>query len=368
MAFMIVLVVLVAVGAVAVYVMCCRRLAGMLVGRLPGTGRPVAVHAVFWFGWRGWMVSNRVTEKELIHCMDELAGLYPGWIPSHELVGAGASSHWLLILRKPSAKSIPLDRLPPASSLQNLHVGLDLRNRVVSIPGDIHTLIVALTGAGKSNLMAVLVSQIIPFVRRGLARLWAIDLKNGMETGMYGSGKHQVFAREAWTMEETVEMLRDLVAECDRRAEAIRGRYRVIYPSKEFPRIYLLIDEAAQLHAGGDKKLADEAAKLLDSLLRRARAVGIVAVAFSQNPRVSSLPLRSGFPQRIGMRLNDESEARMLLGDDAVDHGAVPWRLVLPGSGFWWDTRSGRAVYFRAPFVDDGQVKAFDAQPESTRS
>lgn len=358
---------LVVASSVGVYWLHCRRLAGILTVRLSKTSKPTAV-AWFWFKRRYWLVPNRVGEKDLIHCMDEIAALFPGWIPGHELIGEGVNARWLLTLCKPSGKSISLGQLPPTATLQNIHVGLNLHNQVVSIHGDVHTLIVALTGAGKSNLMAVLVAQIIPFARRGLAQLWAIDLKSGMETGMYGGHRYQVFQRQAWTMQEAVEMLRDLVKECDRRAELIRGRYRNLYPSKEFPRIHLLIDEAAQLHAGSDRKLVDEATKLLDSLLRRSRAVGITIDAFSQNPRVSSLPLRSGFPQRIAMRLNDEPEARMLLGDDPVDHGAAPWRLVLPGSGFLWDSERGRVIYFRAPFVDDEQVKAFDVRLESAQS
>lgn len=40
-----------------------------------------------------------------------------GWIPPHKPVDARTSSHWLLVLRKSSAKSIPLNQLPPAPTL-----------------------------------------------------------------------------------------------------------------------------------------------------------------------------------------------------------------------------------------------------------
>ena len=135
------------------------------------------------------------------------------------------------------------------------------------------------------------------------------------------------------------------------RMDSLRGRARELPPTPEYPRIVLLIDEAAELHGKADRKKSELVTRLLDSILRRGRALGIVVVALSQDPRVESVPLRARFPQRIALRLNSEEEAVMLLGREAVDRGATPW-LISPdqqGSGFIWNQTTGTVYWRRRP-------------------
>lgn len=347
--------------AVGVYCLQCHRLAGLMRDRLPAAARG-PVGALAWPGRRCWVLPNRAGETDAVKALNEVADLYPSWIAGHRLYSVGLSSKWVLVLRRPDSRPIPSSRLPMKGTLRRIPIGFDVAGRVVSMPAAVHTLVVSLTGGGKSNLMAVIVRQLLPLTRQGLARLWVIDLKAGMEAAMYGGGIHRVFDRQAWTMEDAVRMLSDLAEECERRAETARGRTRDIQPTRQTPRIYLLVDEAAQLHGGADRKLASEATRLLDSLLRRARALGITVIAFTQNPRVDSIPLRAGFPQRIALRLNDAAEARMLMGEECIAHGAAPWRLTLPGSGYIWDPELGEARYFRTPYITDREIRSFDAR------
>ncbi|MBW3091336.1 FtsK/SpoIIIE domain-containing protein [Bifidobacterium miconisargentati] len=351
--------------AATVYGIQCRRLADMLHDHLPASAGPKTVLAWCSIGRRSWFVSNKVTERDIVRALNEVAGLYPGWIAEHRLYSIGLGSKWGLTLYRLSDRSIDPGRLPDAS-IRRIPIGLDLFGVVVSIAADMHTLVVAVSGWGKSNLLSVMIRQLTPPAKAGICELDIIDLKNGMEASMYGGDKHQVFARQAWTLEEAVRLLTDLVGECDRRAELSRGRTRMLEPSKTHPRIYLFIDEAAQLHSGGDKKLSDEATRLLDSLLRRGRAVGIVVISFTQNPRVSSMPLRAGFPQRVALHLNDETESRMLMGDECVEHGAAPWRLTLPGSGYAWNPERGEAQYFRTPLITDAEISAFNTDSDTS--
>ena len=154
--------------------------------------------------------------------------------------------------------------------------------------------------------------------------LYYIDLKGGMEAGMLDQS---LIHQQAWSLPDAVDLLlRDFDAEAARRQDAYRGITRDLSPDME-PRMLLMIDEAAELTAvaGENKRYASTAVGMLDSILRRGRSSGAVVVAMTQDPRVQSFTLRPRFPQRLALRLNDESEARMALGDIAVEHGAAPW-------------------------------------------
>ena len=130
-------------------------------------------------------------------------------------------------------------------------------------------------------------------------------------------------------------------------------------PTERNPRILLVIDEATSLTSAGNKKQTDEAMQLLAELLRVGRALGLVVVAMSQNPRVQALSVRDLFPQRIALRLASESEARMALGDDAVDAGAAPWRIPVdrPGVGYLADMDSGQIQRFHAAYITDEELR-----------
>lgn len=234
--------------------------------------------------------------------------------------------------------------------------------RIWLVPTDIaeHTLVIGLTGSGKGSIMATYVDGLSQLYEDGLVQFWGIDLKGGIEMSMYGT----LFeSHHAYTLDEAVALLQNLSTECDHRMDSLRGRARELPPTPEYPRIVLLIDEAAELHGKADRKKSELVTRLLDSILRRGRALGIVVVALSQDPRVESVPLRARFPQRIALRLNSEEEAVMLLGREAVDRGATPW-LISPdqqGSGFIWNQTTGTVDYFRAPWYGDDDLMELGA-------
>lgn len=309
-------------------------------------------------GRRIWYVTGHVSEQKIVTALGEIAKLYPGWLPDHRLRGKGITAHWEVRVVKPEHNPVRIEKLDRSTTLRRLAIGLDLRGKIVTIAAGVHTLIIALTGWGKSNLMSIMISQFLPYKKKGLVQFWCIDLKYGLEVGMYPD---KTFTRQAHTSQEAIELLEAVLDEMKRRAEIIKGTQRELTPSVEFPRIMLFIDEAAELFNKKNGKDTDMAIRLLSSILGRSRALGIVVIAFSQNPRVEAIPVRSGFPQRIAMRLNDESEAEMLLGKPAIERGAAPWLIKLKGSGYVWDEETSTVSYFRSPFIDDAAVMSMGA-------
>lgn len=335
------------------------RLTALLSDRLsPRTIKGWWCRSIALPGCRIWYVTGNVSEQKIVAALSDIAHLYPGWIPDHRIRGKGIAACWEVRIVRPSRDTIQISTLDGYTTLRRLAIGLDLRRKTVTIAAGVHTLIIALTGWGKSNLMATMIAQLLPFQEKGLAQFWCVDLKYGIEAGMYPD---KIFTRQAATSQEAVKLLEALLDEMQRRADIIRGVKRDLIPSAEFPRIVLFIDEIGELFNKRNGKDADTAIRLLSSILGRSRALNIVIIAFSQNPRVEAIPVRAGFPQKIAMRLNDETEAEMLLGKAALERGVAPWLITLKGSGYVWNEETGAVSYFRAPFIDDKAVMSMGA-------
>lgn len=245
------------------------------------------------------------------------------------------------------------------NGLDRVGLGRDDRRHLVSARAGVHTIIYGLTGSGKGSIEANWLQATMPGVYAGAVQNWGIDLKAGLEFAMYGPG---VFARTAWTLDDAIGLLHELDGLVRERAEQARGVTRRLDPSPEHPRINLFIDEAAELCTAPTRELrkqTDEAVGVLDSILRLSRALGVVVVAATQDPRQASMPLRPRFPQRIALRLNDESEAEMALGAEALKLGARPQRISVdrPGEAYFFDTERRLVQHFRAPYITDDQLR-----------
>lgn len=219
-----------------------------------------------------------------------------------------------------------------------------------------HTLIIGLTGSGKGSAIASIVA--------GLCRChqpWElnfIDLKRGTEAAYYDA----ITTRHAFDAEETEALLDDLLKEVRRRADELRGTTRNLEPSERYPLQVLAIDEAAELgiaYGKDEKTRAEKITRTLDELLRLGRAWGFCCLAATQDPRVEAFKLRPRFPQRLCLRVNDESEGRMCLGAHAVELGATPWLLPSdkPGSCWGFNSETGEVERFRFLFYTDDEIR-----------
>lgn len=216
-----------------------------------------------------------------------------------------------------------------------------------------HLLVIGRSGSGKGSISADLITEMIPFIHAGLAQLAMIDLKGGMESAFY----RPILSEEATDIDAAVALIGRWRKECAERAYALSGITRAHQPTNDQPRRVLLIDEAGELFRQ-DRKTRDALKQDLQSLVMMGRAAGYIVWAMTQDPRVESFPVRDGFSQRICLRVS-KSEARLVLGDDAIRSGATPWCIPSsrPGTAWIWDDERHRARLFRADYFDDDELR-----------
>lgn len=217
-----------------------------------------------------------------------------------------------------------------------------------------HTLTVGCSGAGKGSVFWGIAAGLGPAVAAGIVRLVGIDLKYGIELSV-GSG---LFTNIATTESDAVETLAALEKLMDRRDKAMAGRTREHIPIKGSPLFVVLIDELAGVTAYmSDPALRKEAAASLSRILTKGRALGIVVVAFLQDPRKEVLPMRGLFTQTIALRLRSRDEVAMVLGDGMAEaapaHRIGPDR---PGTGYVI-AEDGQVTKVRSDFWSDEQIR-----------
>ena len=195
-------------------------------------------------------------------------------------------------------------------------------------------LVVGATGAGKGSVIWSIVRSLAGGVGCGLVQVWGIDPKGGMELGIAAP----LFARFACRdYGDMADLLHEAAATAQQRAASLRGRVRQHTPTPDEPLIVVVIDELANLTAYlTDRQLRDRVKAALGVLLTQGRAVGVHVVAAIQDPRKEVLPFRDLFPTRICLRLAEEAQVDMVLGEGMRDRGALCDRIPqsLPGVGY----------------------------------
>ena len=198
-----------------------------------------------------------------------------------------------------------------------------------------HVLIAGATGAGKSHLVWSIVAALVPGIRAGLVHVTGLDPKGGMEL-FPGRALFRHYADESPTA--MVEALEAAAARMITRRDALKAAgLRSFTPTVGDPFEVIIIDELAFLTAYlTDKGLQLRVKAALSLLLSQGRAPGFAVIAALQDPRKEILSFRNLFPTRIALRLAEDSEVDMVLGDGALDAGArcheIP--LTLPGVAY----------------------------------
>jgi DNA segregation ATPase FtsK/SpoIIIE, S-DNA-T family len=184
-------------------------------------------------------------------------------------------------------------------------------------------------------------------------RAYGIDLKGGMELTMGAP----LFTKIAVQGEQAVEMLREFVAIADQRTEELRGHSRNHQPGPGDPLYLLVIDELASLTAYADRDTKQEAERLLKRLLSIGRAVGVVVVAFVQDPRKEVIDMRGLFTQTIALRLRSAMETNMVLGDGMAPF--APAHRILKGAQgtAWIIDEDGSTDRVRADYWSDELIR-----------
>lgn len=213
-----------------------------------------------------------------------------------------------------------------------------------------HALIAGKTGSGKSTLLHVLTTAAMLWHDPSEVEFYLVDFKKGVEFKPYASGllPHIRAVAIESDREFGLSVLARLDEELRRRGDLFRERgvqslaqFRDRYPDEPMPRSVLIIDEFQEFFTEDDG-IAQDAALLLDRLVRQGRAFGVHVLLASQTLSGAYTLSRSTMGQmavRIAMKCS-ETDSYLILSED---NGAA--RLL---------SRPGEAIYNDANGLVEG--------------
>ncbi len=188
-----------------------------------------------------------------------------------------------------------------------------------------HVLLAGKTGSGKSTLLHVLITNLALCYSPEEVELYLVDFKKGVEFKTYAT--HQLPHARVVAIESEREfglsVLQRLDAELKHRGDRFRevgaqdlNAYRQAQASTPTPRILLIVDEFQEFFVEDDK-IAQEAALLLDRLVRQGRAFGLHVLLGSQTLGGAYTLARSTMDQmavRIALPCS-EADGHIILSD-----------------------------------------------------
>ena len=189
-----------------------------------------------------------------------------------------------------------------------------------------HVLVAGKTGSGKSTLLHALVTNLALTYSPAEIELYLIDFKKGVEFKTYSTHElphARVIAIES-EREFGLSVLQRLDGVLRERGDLFRrigvqdlASFRQAEPQATLPRILLVVDEFQELFVEDDK-IAQEAALLLDRLVRQGRAFGMHVLLGSQTLGGAYSLARSTIGQmavRIALQCS-ENDAHLILSED----------------------------------------------------
>lgn len=217
-----------------------------------------------------------------------------------------------------------------------------------------HALIAGKTGSGKSTLFHIMITNLALWCDPNEVEFYLIDFKKGVEFKCYADHllpHARVVAIES-DREFGLSVLQRLDEELKRRGELFRAAgvqdvasYRKVPDGVAMPRTLLLIDEFQEFFTEDDQ-ISQQAAVLLDRIVRQGRAFGVHAVLGSQTLGGAFTLARATLGQmtvRIALACN-EADAYLIMDDS----NPAPRMLTRPGEGIYND-RAG-AIEANSPF------------------
>lgn len=228
---------------------------------------------------------------------------------------------------------VPLGR-SGATKLQELSLGRGTAQ---------HALIAGKTGSGKSTLLHVLVTNLALWYSPDEVEFYLVDFKKGVEFKAYANTRipHARAVAIESDREFGLSVLQRVDDELKRRGDLFRDAgvqnvqgFRESVPDQPMPRVLLIIDEFQELFVEDDK-LSQDAALLLDRLVRQGRAFGIHLVLGSQTLGGAYGLARSTLNQmavRVALQCS-EADSYLILSED----NAAARLLTRPGEAIYND-------------------------------
>lgn len=232
-----------------------------------------------------------------------------------------------------------------ATKLQQLALGRGTKQ---------HVLIAGKTGSGKSTLLHVLITNLALWCPPDQVEFYLVDFKKGVEFKCYATHRlphARVVAIES-DREFGLSVLERLDEELRRRGDLFRQAgvqdlpgYKKSADARPMPRTLLIVDEFQELFVEDDR-VAQNAALLLDRLVRQGRAFGIHVILGSQTLGGAYTLARTTLGQmvvRIALQCS-EADAMLIMDDD----NPAARLLSRPGEAIYNDTAG--AIEGNSPF------------------
>ncbi len=186
-----------------------------------------------------------------------------------------------------------------------------------------HLLVAGTTGSGKSVCINTILTSLIYKTSPEDLKLVLVDMKGGVELGMYDGLPHMLVERCITNATQAVNAFKWLIREMDHRYDLLQGQhvnnialYQTLpaYKSGQIPAmpyIVMVVDEAADLMSRNKKEVED----CIQSLAQKARAAGIHIILATQRPSVDVISgvIKANIGTRIAFRVLSGVDSRTIL-------------------------------------------------------
>ncbi|KMS73629.1 cell division protein FtsK [Streptomyces viridochromogenes] len=259
--------------------------------------------------------------------------------------------------------------------------GRDLRGDAAEL--SVYQRHLLITGRSNQGKTAALRSLVLWLALDRSVQFWVADLKGvGDWSMLYGIADVLIEGPSDDHCIQATEMIEDAVAEMNRRIEVRKSD-----PGAVFRPLIVLVDEAQKAfmcpavddakRPYGGSKATSRYFMAARTIHNQGRAVDVLLWQGTQDPTDQNLPklVREGAHTRASLVLGSESQAKMALGDKAVEDGAAPHMLrqgldkgtlVVASDGI--DMPKGQSsITVRTHFIDDDPAKAIADRARALR-
>jgi len=234
--------------------------------------------------------------------------------------------------------------IPIGQTFKNKTITLSLKDNPMSY-------VVGTTGSGKSVMTKVILTSIVNLYSPNEVELYLCDLKM-VELNLFRNLQHT--KKFVYTVEDTTELIADLLEETNRRYELFM-KYEVtdIFEYNKLPNVkklkyqVLFVEEIVMLLE--DKK--KNAMRLLKQLIAISRASGCYVFLTTQRPDNTVIDniVKANINNRIVLKCEDRKNSVVALDEEGAEK--------LRGNGHGIIKRGSKLEEFQAYFITDTEVK-----------